>query len=57
MDIIKTCTALVIIFNKKKNLCEFELLAYEQVCRILETTLKNLREEQEDNYEFESYQR
>ena len=57
-NVLQTCTALVIIFNKKETLQEFELLAYEQACRILESTLKDFREMWEKNYgEFENYTR
>ena len=54
--VLQTCTALVIIFNKKEHLREFELLAYEQACRILESTLKDFREIW-DHGELENYQR
>ena len=43
-NILSTCTALVITFNKKPNLQEFEVLAYEQACRVLEEALKDFRE-------------
>jgi hypothetical protein len=49
--VLQTCTALVVAFRARQNLREFELLAYEQACRILETTLKEFRETWEEKDE------
>jgi len=57
--VLQTCTALVILFNKRDTvLQEFEMLAYEQACRTIESTLKDFRDvwETPNEKELESYQ-
>ena len=56
MDVLGNCVALVTVLSKKATLQEFELLAYEQACRVIETTLKDFRETWDDG-ELESFKK
>lgn len=53
--VIQTCTAIVCTFAVKKPLQEFELLAYEQACRTLESVLADFRSNWETSNEFGNY--
>ena len=55
MTVIESCVALISVLGKKNTLQEFELLAYEQACRVVEVSLKEIRENISDEGEFESY--
>ena len=47
-NILQACLAIIILFQKKAHLTECELLAYEQACRLVESTLKDYRKMLED---------
>ncbi|KKK52343.1 hypothetical protein LCGC14_3105870 [marine sediment metagenome] len=53
--VIQVCATLVCKFSDKKSLQEFELLAYEQACRTLESVLGDFRKTWEATNEFENY--
>lgn len=55
--VVQTCAALVCTLADKKPLQEFEVLAYEQACRTLESVLKDFRNFWEMTDEAESYQK
>jgi len=57
MELIDSCVALVTVLGKKESLQEFELLAYEQACRVIEVTLKDFRETWQNGEELENYKR
>lgn len=42
--LLKNCTEIICSFANKNFLQEFELLAYEQACRTLESILKDFRQ-------------
>jgi len=50
-DIITNCVVLILRFSDKPNLQEFELLAYEQACQLLEVMCKRMKSalEKQDN--------
>ncbi len=49
-SLIEICTVIVITFNKKgKNMQGFEMLVYEQACRMLEDIFKDFRKTQEEH--------
>lgn len=50
--VVDSCIYVLDIFSEKQPLQEFELLAYEQACRTLETVLKDFRETWETKDEF-----
>ena len=53
-NLLQSCTAIIMAYNSKKTLTEFELLVYEQACRFAECLLKNAREGSFDE-EFGNY--
>lgn len=53
--LIQTCTLVVHTFANKGPLQEFELLAYEQACRTLESLLSDFRKNWENTNESENY--
>lgn len=58
LELLRLCTAVICTFGSNRTLREFELLAYEQACRTLETVLRDHRKIWENETdEFESYQR
>lgn len=56
-ELLQICSIIIYCFSKKKNLSEFELLAYEQVCRTTEVVFKIIRKSLEEvENESEDYQ-
>lgn len=53
--LIQTCTLVIYTFANKSPLQEFELLAYEQACRTLESVLTDFRKNWESSNESENY--
>ncbi len=53
--VLQSCTAIICTFVDRKPLQEFELLAYEQACRTLESVLKDFRSVWEIPNESEDY--
>lgn len=43
-EILQLCTAIMCLYHDKSNLTEFEMLVYEQACRLSEDILKEVRE-------------
>jgi hypothetical protein len=44
IEIIKSCAVIISVFSKKKFLTEYELFAYEQACRTMESVLRKFNE-------------
>lgn len=58
MDIniaLQASAAVIAVLANKRPLQEFELLAYEQACRVVESLLKECREAWEETDEAENY--
>lgn len=53
--VLQICAAVVCKFANKAPLQEFELLAYEQACRTLESVLCDFRKTWETRNESENY--
>ena len=55
--VVQSCVAVVCMYANKQPLREFEVLAYEQACRTLESVLKDFRNFWEVTNEAENYQK
>ena len=55
--VVNACVCVINKFSDVAPLQEFEVLAYEQACRTLETILKDFRETWETNDELENFTR
>lgn len=53
--VLQSCTAIICTLANNQPLQEFELFAYEQACRTLESVLKDFRTAWETPNEFENY--